>query len=58
MRQRFLIAAAILAAWSSCGPLGAQQNNLMSEAEAARHGLARPGSPMWNSIRAAAGSKR
>jgi outer membrane protein assembly factor BamB len=42
MRQRILIAAALTAAWCSCGPLWAQRGDLIPEATAAQHGLTRP----------------
>ena len=42
MRQRFLMAAALMAACCSCNPLWAQRSQIMTEATAARHGLVRP----------------
>jgi outer membrane protein assembly factor BamB len=42
MRQRFLIVAALMAAWSLCNPVLAQRSQIITEAAAARHGLVRP----------------
>jgi outer membrane protein assembly factor BamB len=42
MRQRFLIAAALLAASCLCNTVWAQRSQIISEATAARHGLVRP----------------
>ena len=42
MFRRLILAVAVFAAWCPCSPLWAQHGGLLTEPEAARHGLVRP----------------